>query len=484
MGVKVNNEEDKQVSSFTEDQLKAYNELIEFINAPYNENDYKRALVGFPGTGKTYLVNSIIRNCNQAYSTIGLAAPTHKAGRILRENISISNIKVNTLASDLGLKINYESTKFDINNPPFDPKGRIKIGDYKLYIVDEASMIPAGLCKLLEKIAKSNQCKIIYIGDENQLPPPGEKYSSAFYGTKTYKLSKIVRQDEDNPIVYLLSLIRYDIVHRTHKFIEEISKNSFRFDENNTKGYAVCNDIKFNELITRNFSDEELTRNTNYCKILAYTNDCISNYNKLVRSVIIKDAEKSALTSNDLIASYITIVNQFNDVVLVNSEEYIVKEIVNYTHTKYKLKGFMVKFQAIYGGKISTPLFVVDHLDNFSVLRYYQLCNEMINAAKNAANNVKATLWKEYFKFKEGCLLLTDIKTSTKTISFSRNLDYGFAYTIHKSQGSTFDTVFVNLDDILYDSFGRARTDITLINKLIYVACSRAKNKLYIKFTR
>ena len=40
------------------------------------------------------MVNSIIRNCNQAYSTIGLAAPTHKAGRILKENISISNIKL------------------------------------------------------------------------------------------------------------------------------------------------------------------------------------------------------------------------------------------------------------------------------------------------------------------------------------------------------------------------------------------------------
>ena len=65
--------------NFTNDQSKAYNELIGFINAPYNKNDYKRALIGAAGTGKTYLVKALIQNSNMSYSTIGLAAPTHKA---------------------------------------------------------------------------------------------------------------------------------------------------------------------------------------------------------------------------------------------------------------------------------------------------------------------------------------------------------------------------------------------------------------------
>ena len=37
---------------FTEDQQKAYNELIDFIASDYNAKDYKRALVGPAGTGK------------------------------------------------------------------------------------------------------------------------------------------------------------------------------------------------------------------------------------------------------------------------------------------------------------------------------------------------------------------------------------------------------------------------------------------------
>lgn len=149
---------------FTKDQLTAYETLIEFINSPYNPNDYKRALIGPAGTGKTYLVKALIKNSNLSYSTIGLSAPTHKACRVLNESITIPNIKVNTLQSDLGLRLNFDVEKFNIDNPPFDPKGKIKIGDYQLYIVDEASMINRSLTMFLEKICKTNSCKLIYIG--------------------------------------------------------------------------------------------------------------------------------------------------------------------------------------------------------------------------------------------------------------------------------------------------------------------------------
>lgn len=152
------------ISSFTEGQRKAYVELIDWINTAYNPNDNKRALIGPAGTGKTYLVRALITNSNLSYSTIGVAAPTHKACRVLQESIALPNIKASTLQSDLGLRLNFDVDKFDINNPPFDPKGRIKIDKYKIYIVDESSMINKGLCTFLEKICKTKQCKLLYIG--------------------------------------------------------------------------------------------------------------------------------------------------------------------------------------------------------------------------------------------------------------------------------------------------------------------------------
>ena len=436
---KANGKDSVSIKGFTNDQLNAYNNLIEFINKPFDKNDYKRALIGPAGTGKTYLVKAIIKNCNLSYSVIGLSAPTHKACRVLKESIQISNININSLQSDLGLRVNFDIDDFDIKNPPFDPKGRIKIEGYNLYIIDEASMINRGLMMFLEKICINNNCKIIYIGDASQLPPVKEKYSPAFKGIKTCKLKQVVRQGEDNPISYLLELLRFDIEHKTFTFIDYISKNISKFNEDNTKGYQVCNTEDFNEIIYRNFSDEELTKNVDFVKIIAYTNDCVSGWNKLIRNLIIKDAEKSVITKNDLIISYINLVNQFNECVIKNSEDYIISDIVNYTHPKYNLKGFMVKFTAIHGGANTLPLFIIDHKDNFTINMYVKLARQFIDNARYAPASLRAQKWKDYYTFKESCLLLTNIykpdpsNQFNKIIEFGRSLDYGFSLTAHKS---------------------------------------------------
>ena len=474
-------------SNFTNDQLKAYDELMKFIDSPFDSKDYKRALIGAAGTGKTFLVRALLLNSTLSYSLIGLSAPTHKACRVLGESIHISGIKVNTIQSDLGLRLNFDIDKFDPNNPPFDPKGKIKIGNYKLYIVDEASMINSRLCIFLEKTCVSNKCKIIFIGDNSQLAPVGEKYSSAFRNIKSYSLKQIVRQGDDNPVSYLLDLLRYDINHKTYKFLNYIQRFKEQFNADYTKGYQVCDANTFNQTVYNNFNDEELTRNVDYAKVISYTNLNVSSWNKFIRNSIIADSDKSILTKNDLIISYVTIVNEFNDCVIKNSEEYIINDIQNFTDSRYDkngLKGFLVKFQAIHGGDITTPLFVIDHTDSYTVQRYVQINNSMIEAAKTARANIRNEKWKSYFAFKEYCLLMVNIISPDGKIITSRSLDYGFALTSHKSQGSTFDTALVDVNDIVFDKYGQPYADAEEVNRRLYVACSRCKNKLYLKFGR
>ena len=479
---KANGKDAVSLLGLTNDQSKAYDDLIKFINTDFNPNDFKRALSGAAGTGKTYLLKALIKNCGMSYHAIGCSAPTHKACRVMSESIRINGVSVNTLQSDLGLKINFDAEKFDINNPPFDPKGRIKIGEYRLYIVDEASMIPRGLCIFLERTCKTNGCKLIYVGDNSQLSPVNEKKSAAFTGIKLYTLKQIVRQEKDNPIKHLLELLRYDIKHKTFSFLNYISKNKVAFDNDNIKGFQVCNEQEFNQIVYNNFNDEHITDNVDFVKIVAYTNNCVSSWNKIVRESIISDADKSVITKNDLIISYVTLVDKFNDTIIKNSEEYIIKDVVNYTHPKYSIKGFMIRFIAIHGGQSTTPLFVVDHKDRTSVLQYINISNNLIHNAKVARPITRSQRWKEYFEFKESCLLLTNILDNTGKIMFSRDLDYGFAVTSHKSQGSTYDTTLVDVNDIVYDKFGYPYTDAEEINRRLYVACSRCKNKLYLKF--
>ena len=482
MNIPISEPKKVDISNFTKDQTNAYYSILDFINSPYNEKNFKIALTGAAGTGKTYLVRALLSNSKKSFSVIGLAAPTHKACRVLNESIGLRGININTIQSDLGLRLNFDVEKFDINNPPFDPKGKIKIGQYQIYIVDEASMINRGLCMFLEKTCKSNKTKLIYIGDESQLSPVGEKYSSAFKGLPLYKLSEIVRQGEDNPISYLLELLRYDVEHKTYNFLNYILKNPVRFNSDYTKGYQVCNQEVFNGYVYNNFNDEELTKNVDFAKVIGYTNKCVNFWNKVIRTSIIEDAQKSVVGKNDLIISYVTLVNQFNECIIKNSEEYIINDIVNYVHPKYELKGFMIKFTAIHGGAVTKPLFVVDHSDRFTLQKYVQISRSLIQQAKEAKKTYRAQSWKNYYEFKESCLLLTNIIDPTGSIEFSRDLDYGFALTSHKSQGSTFDTVLVDVNDIVYDKNGNIYTDCEDVNRRLYVACSRARNKLYLKF--
>lgn len=470
------------IINLTNDQRKAYNELIKFIDSPYNENDYKRALIGAAGVGKTYLIKALLKNCNLSYSTIGLSAPSHKACRVLRDNIIGIPCSVNTVQSDFGLRLNFDIDKFDINNPPFDPKGHVKVDSYYLYIIDEASMINRDLLRFIEKILKENHCKLLLCGDDHQLSPINEYRSEAFSGCKSYKLTQIVRQDDDNPILPLLDMLRYDIDHKSFSFLNYIATHRECFDEGHTKGFKVMFSNEFQEEVEKQFNDEQITKNTDFVRIVAYTNRAVGNWNKFVRNSIIKDADKSPITKNDLFTSYVTLVDDFNDAIIRNSEDYIVYDIVNYVHPIYKIKGFMVKFQAIHGGHITSPLFILDHTDNFSLQCYYKISNDLINSAKSASSSTRASKWKEYYKFKNGCLLLINIGNKDGSIAFTRDLDYGFSISAHKSQGSTYDTVMVDVNDIVYDRHGDAYTNAVETNKRLYVACSRCKNKLFIRY--
>ena len=468
--------------SFTDDQIKAYNGLIKFINEPYNPNDFKRALIGAGGTGKTFLLKALLQDCNIPFSEIGLSAPSHKACRVLRNSIRGTHCNVNTIQSDFGFKPNYDIEKFDINNVTFASYGRIKIEDYRLYIVDEASMLNRSLVGYIDKMMKKYSIKLLICGDDAQIPPVNEKDSYAFKGVKSFRLTEIVRQDEDNPIRELTNLLRNDVYNGTFNFLNYISNIRSKFDNTMTKGFVVCNSAQFQQEVVKQFSDEAITRNTDYVKVISYTNKAVSTWNKFIRENIIKDSEKSVITKNDLITSYVTIVDQFNDEIIRNSEDYIVKEIANYTHPQYELKGFMVKFQAVFGGQVTSPLFIIDHRDKYTMSMYCKIADDLIQQAKNARKDIRAAKWKAYYKFKETCLLLVNIGRPDGSILYYRDLDYGFAISSHKSQGSTYNVSMVDVMDIVYDKYGRPYTNAIDINKRLYVAVSRAKEKVYLRY--
>lgn len=472
------------LGTLTTDQQRAYNNIIDWIDSPYDEKINKRALVGPAGTGKTYLVQSILKNCKIPYNKIGIGSSTHKACRVLKDSLGEDiRVSIKTIHSDMGFRIDFDLDKFDPTNIPFDPKGQCKISNYNLYLVDEASMLNRGLCSYLEKKCKEYKVKLLYIGDASQLAPARETYSPAFRAIVTDSLTQVVRQDDNNPLKDLLNILRNDITNKTWNFIKYMATHRVDITDDNTQGFMVCNDSQFRELIQEYYHNEELLNNVDHVKLVAYTNDVVSGWNKVIRNAIVEDSEKSVVTKNDLFISYSTLVDDYNESIIVNSEDYIVNDIVNYVHPQYGLKGFLVKLQAIHGGNITTPLFICDHTDKVNLSKYVNYTQTLIDNAKRASTSLRASKWKEYFKFKSDVLILVNIKSKNNLIK-QRDIDYGFALTSHKSQGSTFNNVFVDMDDMIFTSSGNVYPDADDIRRRIYVALSRARHKCFIKYTK
>lgn len=467
--------------NFTKDQKIAVEGILNFIKKPYDEKTTSVALIGAGGVGKTFITKYIIDNCSYGRNSIKCSAPTHKACRVFANAVGMS--KVDTVQKTFGLRLDLNLEDFDPDNPQFDPKGEVLLEGISLLIIDEASMIPFKLSKFIDKVCKSKGVKVIYIGDNSQLAPVNESRSSAFTNCfKVFTLTTIVRQKAENPMSKLLDMLRRDIRYKSNDFLHYIysNQNSETINEFG-EGFKICSDKEFMDAIQFYFSKQEYLTDINKYRIISYTNLAVSKWNMFVRSKIIPNYDKEVITRNDLLMSYTSIVDDFLSTIFYNSEEYIVHDIVNYKDPRYDIKGYLVKFQKVYGGDITKPMFIIDHRDTYSIRIFYKILNDLKESAKKATSGTRVAKWKMYFDFRAKYMIITNVLDKNGRTVIDRSLDYGFAISAHKSQGSTYDIVFVDVKDIIYDKNGNLYGDKEDMLRRLYVACSRARSKIYLR---
>lgn len=171
----------------------------------YNENDLVFEFAGGPGTGKSFVLDFIIRylgiNREQiapmAYT--GAAAVNMRTKGLLNAGTIHSWIYHTTVTQKHDNQGNIIVDDY-FNRPKetldFVPKVVLK--NIKLIIIDEAYMVPLSLKKDIERFG----IKIIACGDWNQLPPINDK--PAYLTSNNVRLlTKIMRQAEDSYIVKL-----------------------------------------------------------------------------------------------------------------------------------------------------------------------------------------------------------------------------------------------------------------------------------------
>lgn len=181
MSVKLTNEQDIAVKGITN----WYKKGIE----------QKCKIIGYAGTGKTFLVNHIIGNLNLRKNEVAFAAFTGKATLLLKQaNPDFSCSTIHRLA----YKLDGETS-----TPSFILRDKEELKHLKLIIIDEASM----LSKEMNEDIMSFGIPVLLIGDEGQLPSISKDKFNAL-SNPDFRLTEIHRQVAGNPIIHLSMLAR------------------------------------------------------------------------------------------------------------------------------------------------------------------------------------------------------------------------------------------------------------------------------------
>ncbi|MGL6125187.1 MAG: ATP-dependent DNA helicase [Metamycoplasmataceae bacterium] len=183
---------DKKIESFKNEIESHGIDDIQKEALEYALNNSITIISGYPGTGKTTLVNMLARNLAKTeLNTFNLLAPTGKAAYQIYLK---TNFTARTIHSFLGMKKGSNFFHINEQNP----------SNAKTLIIDEFSMININLFYSL-LIGCPNLDRIILIGDKNQLPSIGSGYllndfisSNRF---KTFLLNKIYRQEHGSSII-------------------------------------------------------------------------------------------------------------------------------------------------------------------------------------------------------------------------------------------------------------------------------------------
>lgn len=153
-------------------------------------------ITGGPGTGKTTIINAIIKLCEAEGYEIELAAPTGRAAKRMEE---ATGHKAQTIHRLLGINFVNENSRTqtfekDEENPL----------EADVIIIDESSMIDILLMHSLLKAIPLGT-RLIIVGDSNQLPSvgPGNVLRDIINSDviKVCKLTEIFRQAQESAIV-------------------------------------------------------------------------------------------------------------------------------------------------------------------------------------------------------------------------------------------------------------------------------------------
>ena len=213
---------------FTKSQQSALDLFDDFREA---EDETVFALLGGPGTGKSFLTAHLIKDVRGGNAWFPpeaiVAAPTHKATNVARRFLDSNDLRweqgysrgfhdprrlvTGTTASLLGISpVIVDGQGEEVRFGRKEGQGILSKFKPAWIFLDEVSMLPNPHFKNLVKICKQAGTKLVVIGDPAQLPPVKAKPIPLHKARNFVELQENMRQGEDSRILDLAYAIRND----------------------------------------------------------------------------------------------------------------------------------------------------------------------------------------------------------------------------------------------------------------------------------
>jgi predicted NAD-dependent protein-ADP-ribosyltransferase YbiA (DUF1768 family) len=485
--------------SFTpnDQQVEALNNIAEFISKGFdttskNITDNMYTLMGYAGTGKTSITKILLEYLRKRNITNDVTATTHKAKGVLSKAIGVPTKTIhNVLALAPNIdptRVNLKKLNMSIVNDGPSPKD--------VLIIDESSFIGPDLFAFIKQRAEKNQQQVIFIGDPAQLKPVAKekkntvvlfKENSPVFREVTNKseLTQVERQAGDNPLGPILDSIRNNMKAEfpTFGYKSEIIGNQGIVFTDSGKQFAKD--------VVKAFQSDSFKNNRNFVRAVTYTNKRVGILNEIIRKGL---GYSEPYVVGEILMGYSNFKKAYpgTTYAINNSVDYVVTN-VEYVESKkvgekalrdsgldlqpMEMSGYNITLQDISDSKIKpVEVFMLDN--NNSEEQFIELGRQ--SEALAAQGEIKRALFKNWYNFMDSFALNRDIvadeldpETGEPRVVVVKTLDYGYAHTIHKSQGSTYTNIFVDLDTV------DISTDAEERNQMKYVALSRATNIAY-----
>ena len=424
-------------------------------------------LQGYAGTGKTTLVTTLVETLPKIGMRYQLMAPTGRAAKVL------SGYTGKT-ASTIHRKI-YRFQQFA------DGSFRMTRAENKskntVFIVDECSMISDDyangrslLDDLINFVFSGENCRLLLIGDNAQLPPVGLENSPAndinvlknsfSLTVASYELTEVMRQEEESGILWNATNIRKIIGEMP---VETRLIASVQLPLFTVSGFSDVHRIEpqeFEELLWQNFNG----KNTNDAVIICRSNNRANMYNQAIRARILQ--EEGEISTGDklmVVKNNYFWTDENQKISFIANGDMIELMRINNTEEMYGFHFADVDIQLIdyqEEPNLSVKILLETLTSDSPALtqeesdRLYKAVEEDYMDIPNRRDRYKEMRKNPYFN--------------------ALQVKFGYALTCHKTQGGQWPNVFIDAPYIKEDE-SLQTSDL----RWFYTAVTRAQKQLF-----